>query len=92
MKFLYKPFGLVLGIIAGLLSRRVFMAVWSKIDDAQPPEAKTKHASVPKVVSAAALEAAVFAGVRAAVDRAGAHGFHHVTGVWPGETEPDPAD
>ena len=28
MKLIYKPFGIVLGILAGLLSKKVFEAVW----------------------------------------------------------------
>ena len=42
-----------------------------------------------KAVGAAALQAAVFAGVRAGVDRAGARAFERTTGVWPGEKAPD---
>jgi hypothetical protein len=41
------------------------------------------------VVGAAALEAATMAGVGAAVDRAGARAFHHLTGIWPGDKRED---
>lgn len=92
MSLLYKPFGVILGVIAGLLSRRVFTVIWSRIDEAEPPEATTERATLPKVIGAAVLQAAVFAGVRAGVDRAGARGFQRLTGVWPGEKEPDPPD
>ena len=93
MKLIYKPFGIVLGILAGLLSRRLFTVIWGRIDPdhEEPPEAKTKDTSAAKAVGAAALQAAVFAGVRAGVDRAGARGFEKATGVWPGEKEKDPA-
>ena len=93
MKLLYKPFGIVLGIIAGLLSRRLFTVLWGKIDPdhEEPPEAKTKDTTAAKAIGAAALQAAVSAGVRAGVDRAGARAFEHTTGVWPGEKEKDPA-
>jgi hypothetical protein len=93
MKLLYKPFGIVLGILAGLLSRRLFTVIWGRIDPdhEEPPEAKTKDTSATKAVGAAALQAAVFAGVRAGVDRAGARAFERTTGVWPGEKEKDPA-
>ena len=93
MKLLYKPFGLVLGIFAGLLSRRLFTVLWGRIDPdhEEPPEAKTKDTSDAKAIGAAALQGAIFGGVRAGVDRAGAKGFYHLTGVWPGEKEPDKA-
>jgi len=38
------------------------------------------------VVAAAALEAATMAGIGAAFDRVGARAFHHLTGIWPGES------
>ena len=93
MKLLYKPFGILLGILAGLLSRRLFTVLWGRIDpDGQePPEATTKHTTAARAIGAAALQGAVFAGVRAGVDRAGARGFERATGVWPGEKEKDPA-
>jgi hypothetical protein len=32
MKLLYKPFGIVLGILAGVLSKKLFEAVWGILD------------------------------------------------------------
>ncbi|HEX5145852.1 MAG TPA: DUF4235 domain-containing protein [Conexibacter sp.] len=93
MKLLYKPFGIVAGILGGLLSRRVFDAVWARFDDAaEPPRATTEHASLSRIVGAAALQGATFAATRAAVDRAGARTFHHLFGIWPGEREPKRKD
>ncbi|MGB2710230.1 MAG: DUF4235 domain-containing protein [Conexibacter sp.] len=89
MRLLYKPFGLLAGLLGGLLARRLFSAIWGRIDDAEPPKATTERASWPRVVGAAALEGATFAATRAAVDRAGAKSFAHVVGIWPGEREPD---
>lgn len=90
MKLLYKPFGIILGIIAGILGRQAFNVVWSKIDDQEPPEATTEEAPLAKVILATALQGAIFATVRATVNRAGAKGYAHLTGVWPGERRPDP--
>jgi hypothetical protein len=89
MKLLYKPFGVVAGILSGLLARRLFTVLWGAIDDREPPEAKTERASWPRVLTAAAIQGATFSATRAAVDRAGARGFEHLFGVWPGEREPD---
>lgn len=85
MKLLYKLVAVVSGKIAARLGKTVFRGVWSKIDTAEPPEATTGEASMPKVVGAAALEAATMAGVAAAVNRFTAAGFHYLFGVWPGE-------
>jgi hypothetical protein len=89
MKILYKPFGLIASAIAARIGKSIFRGLWAKIDDAEPPPPTAPNATLPKVVGAAALEAATMAGVGAAVDRASARFFHHLTGIWPGkEAEP----
>jgi hypothetical protein len=90
MKLIYKPFGIILGILAGLIGRQLFNLVWGRIDEEEPPEATTEEAPWAKILAAAALQGAIFAAVRAAVNRSGAKGFAHLTGVWPGERRPDP--
>jgi hypothetical protein len=87
MKLLYKPFGIAFGILAGVLSKKLFQAVWGVFDKAEPPKATTLRADWPKVLAAAAVQGVTFNVTRAAVDRAGAKGFQHLTGVWPGEVE-----
>ncbi|MBB4661737.1 DUF4235 domain-containing protein [Conexibacter arvalis] len=89
MKLAYKPIGIVVGIIAGLLARRIFDAIWSKIDDEEPPGPTTEEATWTKVVTAAGVQGLTFAVTKAVVDRAGARGFEHLFGVWPGEKRPD---
>jgi hypothetical protein len=92
MKLLYKPFGIIFGILAGVLSRKLFNRIWALIDTEEPPDATTQHATWPKVLTAAAVQGATFTATRAAVDRAGAYGFEHLTGVWPGRKDPKPDD
>lgn len=91
MKLLYKPFGLLAGIVGGLLARRLFTVVWGAIDEREPPEPTTERASWPSVLGAAAVQGVTFSVTRAAVDRAGASVFNHLFGVWPGEREADEA-
>jgi hypothetical protein len=85
MKLLYKPFGIIFGIIAGILSQKVFNAVWGIFDKEEPPKPTTQEADWPKVISAAAVQGVTFRVTRAAVDRAGAKGFFYLTGIWPGD-------
>jgi hypothetical protein len=92
MKLIYKPFGLIFGIIAGALSTKLFDAIWARIDDEQPPTPTTKEAPVGKVLGAAVLQGVVFSGTRAAVDRWGARGFYALTGLWPGDKRQEPVD
>lgn len=92
MKLLYKPLGITLGILAGLLGRKAFERVWAVIDDEEPPGPTVEDAGWGKVLTAAALQAAIFAVVRAAVDRAGATWFSDFTGVWPGPKHQETKD
>jgi hypothetical protein len=92
VKLLYKPVGILFGIVGGLLAKRVFEKLWGLVDDEEPPTPTTQQTSWSKVIGAAAVEGLAFKVTRAAVDRAGAKSFHHVTGAWPGDKTPEPAD
>jgi hypothetical protein len=91
MKVIYKPFGVILGVIAGILGRRAFDAIWKRVDEEKPPKATTKETTIAKVIGAAAIQGVIFKVVRVGVDRAGARGWEHLTGSWPGEQRPEPA-
>jgi hypothetical protein len=88
---IYKPIGIIAGILAGLLSKKIFDFLWSKVDEEEPPKPNTQWADWPKLLGAAALQGMVFKVVRAIVDRETAKAFHYLTGVWPGEKAPDRA-
>jgi hypothetical protein len=89
MKLLYKPFGLLAGVLAGIVAGAIFKRIWALFaGEEDKPDATDEARGWVEVLTAAALEGAVFAGVKAAVERAGATGFARVTGTWPGETEP----
>ena len=90
MGLIYKPFGILLGIAAGMLGKRLFDLAWGKIDDQEPPEATTQDTTWVRVLSAAAVQGVIFKVVRVVVDRHGAIAWHHLTGHWPGEKRPDP--
>jgi Protein of unknown function (DUF4235) len=90
MKLIYKPLGIGLGLVAGIIGRAIFGKIWGLIDDEEPPEGTTQEVSWPKVLIAAALQGMIFRVVKVAVERAGAKGWNHLTGVWPGETRADP--
>jgi hypothetical protein len=90
MKLIYKPIGLILGVVSGIVSKKIFDFVWTKIDDEEPPEATTQYAPWGKVLGAAALQGMIFKSTRVVVDRYGAVGWSYLTGFWPGEKRPDP--
>jgi hypothetical protein len=84
MKLLYTPFGLVAGIVGKRAGRKLFAALWERVDGGEPPAATAERASMRRAVGAAALQAAALAAARTAADRAGRRSFAHLFGVWPG--------
>jgi hypothetical protein len=89
VKVVYMPFGIVFGLISGVVARKLFEAAWSKIDDREPPEPTTQTASWPAAVGAAALKSATFSATKAAGERSSAQLFRYLFGVWPGKYEPE---
>ena len=85
-KLAYRPIGLVAGLVAGSLSGIVFKQVWKLVaKEEEAPSALQSEYRMREVVLAAAIQGAIFAATKAAVDRAGAQGFKQVTGAWPGD-------
>ncbi len=83
-KIAYKPVGLVLGAAAGAISGLVFKQIWKYVaNDDDAPNATDEDRGWGEILAAAALQGAIFAVVKAAVDRAGASGVRRVTGRWP---------
>jgi hypothetical protein len=85
VKVAYKPVGLLLGAGAGLLSGIILKQVWrlaGRDDDA--PNATDEDRGWGEILTAAALQGAIFAVVKATVDRAAATGVRKTTGQWPG--------
>ena len=86
MKLLYRPIGLLVSVFGGILAGAMFKQVWRRVaDEDDPPSAKDSSRSWAEVLPAAALQGAVFAFVKAAVDRGGLKGFEKATGVWAGD-------
>ena len=85
-KLAYRPIGLAGGILAGVVSGAIFKQVWKKVankDDA--PDALQSEYSMREVILSAAIQGALFAATKAAIDRAGARAFTRMTGSWPGD-------
>ncbi|HYI38036.1 MAG TPA: DUF4235 domain-containing protein [Thermoleophilaceae bacterium] len=86
MKLLYKPFGILFGVLGGLIGGAIFKQIWKLVSgEEDAPAAKESEYTWAEVLPAAALQGAIFALVKAAVDRGGAQGFQKLTGVWPGD-------
>jgi predicted metal-dependent enzyme (double-stranded beta helix superfamily) len=83
-KIAYKPIGSLLGAGAGLVAGLVFRQVWKLAGhDDDAPNATDEDRQWSEILLAAAIQGAIFATVKAAVDRAGAASVHKATGQWP---------
>jgi hypothetical protein len=85
-KLLYKPLGMLFGVLGGIVASAVFKQAWRRLageDDA--PDALQSEYGWREFLVAAALQGAIFAVVKGALDRGGAKAFHRLTGVWPGD-------
>ena len=85
-KLAYRPVGLIAGLVSGAISGAIFKQIWklvAKEDDA--PTALQSEYKTGEVVLAAAIQGAIFAATKAAVDRVGAQWFTKLTGSWPGD-------
>jgi predicted metal-dependent enzyme (double-stranded beta helix superfamily) len=80
----YKPVGLVIGAVSGAVAGALFRQAWKLVtDEDDAPDATDKDRSWQEILLAAAVQGAIFAVVKAAVDRSGAHVVQRVTGHWP---------
>jgi hypothetical protein len=68
-----------------MLAGATFKQAWKMLGhDEDAPDATDEHRSWHEVLLAATLQGVIFAGVKAAVDRAGATATRRLTGTWPG--------
>ncbi|GAA1567638.1 DUF4235 domain-containing protein [Dactylosporangium maewongense] len=83
-KLAYKPVGLLLGVAAGAVAGALFKQAWRLAgNDDDAPNATDEDRGWGEILAAAALQGAIFAVVKAAVDRGGAVAVRRTTGSWP---------
>ena len=85
MKVLFTPISVLAGLLAGIISKKLFSLVWSAIDGGDPPDHKQRVPDHVTLAAALVLEGAIVRLVRGGVDHASRHGFAHLTGAWPGK-------
>jgi hypothetical protein len=86
-KLLYRPVGIVSSIAGGLIASMLFKQIWKRVsagENADPPTPLQSEYPFKEILLAALLQGAIFAGVKAVIQRQGAKGFQRVTGEWPG--------
>ncbi|MET7987444.1 DUF4235 domain-containing protein [Streptomyces sp. NPDC005281] len=83
-KIVYKPVGIALGAVSGMIAGAAFKQTWKVLGrNEDAPDATDEDRKWSEVLLAATVQGAIFAGVKAAVDRTGAATIRRLTGTWP---------
>lgn len=86
-KILYRPVGLTGSILGGMIAGAIFKQVWKRLapgNHPEPPRALETGYPLKQILSAAAIQGAIYSLVKTIVDRGGARAFQRMTGEWPG--------
>jgi hypothetical protein len=86
---LFTPIGVVVGLVAGQISKKIFDKVWGLIKDEEAPRPKHREVPLGTLVLALLVEGAIARVVRGMVDHGTRHGWAQLTGEWPGEERPE---
>jgi hypothetical protein len=92
MNLIFKPVGILSGLAAGMLGKKIFELIWGVIDDQDPPEPKYRRVRLGKLAVALVLEGAIFRLVRGFAEHGARHGFSALSGEWPGDESRQPKD
>lgn len=93
MSLVFKPVGILSGLLAGIIGKKVFTILWGVIDDQDPPEPKYRRVHLGKLAAALVLEGAIFRLIRGLAEHGARHGFATLSGgEWPGEETPPTKD
>lgn len=86
-QLLYRPVGMLSSIVGGLIASLLFKQVWKRVspgDRSDPPGPLESEYGFREILVAAILQGAIYAAVKAVIQRQGAKGFQRATGEWPG--------
>jgi hypothetical protein len=89
VKFIFLPFSIVIGLLAGQVSKKLFDLLWGLLNDEEAPRPKHREVATAQMVLALLIEGAIARVVRGLVDHGTRHGWARLTGVWPGEERPE---
>ena len=86
IKLMYKPFSIAAGVLGGILAGVIFKQIWKLVArEEDAPESDDVQRGWGEVLVAATVQGAIFALVKAAVDRGAAEATLKLTGIWPGK-------
>lgn len=89
MSAIFTPIGLIVGLAAGQVSKKIFDFAWGLVDDEEAPRPKHREIPLVKLLAALLVEGAIARVVRGFVDHGTRQGWARLTGTWPGEERPE---
>ena len=90
-KLSYRGADLIADMIGGMFAGMVFKRAWNIIGHGEDvPKPTDEQRAWREILLAAGLQGAVFALVKAAIDRGTAQGTRKLTGIWPGHEGQQP--
>ncbi len=89
MSKLFTPISLVVGLIAGQLSKKLFIFVWGKARGEEAPSPKHREIMLAQLAVALVVEGAIARLVRGLVDHGTRRAWYRTIGEWPGEERPE---
>jgi Protein of unknown function (DUF4235) len=92
MSLVFKPIGILSGLAAGMLGKKIFELIWGLVDDQDAPEPKYRRIHLGKLAIALVLEGAIFRLIRGLAEHGARHGFATLAGEWPGDERPQPKE
>ncbi|MGW7819905.1 DUF4235 domain-containing protein [Streptomyces puniciscabiei] len=93
LPFVYQPIGFLLSWTGGALAGVAFRKAWMALrHEEEAPDALDQDRGWGEILLASAVQGAIFAVVKSAVDRAGAKAIARSTGVWPGASKEEGED
>jgi Protein of unknown function (DUF4235) len=89
VKALFLPLSIIVGLLAGQVSKKLFDFVWGALKDEEAPRPKHRELPYLELVAALLIEGAIARLVRGFVDHGLRHGWAQLTGAWPGDERPE---
>ena len=84
-KLFYRAITSGVAVLGGIVATTIFHRIWRASANEEAPSATDPRRSWPEILIAAAIDGAIFAVVKAALDRGIATAARGLTGTWPGE-------
>jgi hypothetical protein len=89
MTAVFKPLSIIIGLAAGQLSKALFIKLWGKVRNEEPPNPDQRDVFIGQLAVALVVEGAIARLVRGLADRGTRVAWHKRTGEWPGDPHQD---